>query len=351
MKLSHIRIVGAGLIGTSLALALANRGYTVDLDDLDPAARDLARDLLHSSLSEAEPQLVVIATPPSAALDTIKAEFGKYPQAIFIDVGSVKNNLLREVEGFTEIAKQFIGTHPIAGREVAGPSSAQGDLFNGRAWILSPTSQTAKDLVETVVALLSEIGASTYVIDALRHDALLARISHLPQIISTSLGAALSNMDSGLDLAGQGLRDMTRIANSDGTLWSEILLANRDEVLHSLNDFVAQLMALKSAISLCDKGEIERIFIEGNSGRAKISGKHGAKPRNYSHLLVVIKDQPGALRDLFDECATLNANIEDLSIEHSPKQETGLITLAFSPEDALKVSEHLQSKEWKVHLR
>ena len=351
MKISHIRIVGAGLIGTSIALACSKLGYTVDLDDLDPAARDLARDLLLSSISNAEPELVVIATPPSSALETLKAEFGKYPHAMFIDVASVKNNLLQDVESFTEISKRFIGTHPMAGREVAGPSSAQGDLFNGRAWIVTPTSKTSSELVETLTSFLSDLGATTYVLEAGKHDELLARISHLPQIISTALGAAIANMDSGLELAGQGLRDMTRIAGSDGTLWSEILLANKDEVLNSIDEFLLQIMKMKSSISQNKKSEIENIFMEGNTGRAKVSGKHGAQPRNYSYVLVVIKDQPGALRDLFDECAKVNANIEDLSIEHSPKQETGLISLAFSQQDAHKVAEHLQSNNWKVHLK
>ena len=351
MKISHIRIVGTGLIGTSIALACSNLGYTVDLDDLDSAARDLARDLLQSSISIAKPDLVVIATPPSSAFQTLKAEFDKHPQSIFIDVGSIKNNLLQDVEAFTDISQRFIGTHPMAGREVAGASSAQGDLFNGRAWILTPTSKTSSELMETITSFLSDLGATTYVLEAGEHDELLARISHLPQIVSTALGAAIANLDSGLELAGQGLRDMTRIAGSDGTLWSEILLANKDEVLDSIDEFVIQMMKLKSAISRNNKSEIENLFVDGNTGRSKVSGKHGAKPRNYSYVLVVIKDQPGALRDLFDECAKVNANIEDLSIEHSPKQETGLISLAFSQADAVKVLEHLQSNNWKVHLR
>ena len=116
MKISHIRIVGAGLIGTSIALACSKLGYTVDLDDLDPAARDLARDLLLSSISNAEPELVVIATPPSSAFETLKSEFGKHPQAMFIDVGSIKNNLLRDVESFSEISNRFIVTGKQIGR-------------------------------------------------------------------------------------------------------------------------------------------------------------------------------------------------------------------------------------------
>ena len=351
MNSSHIRIVGAGLIGTSLALALSQHGHTVDLDDVDPASLKLARDLLSATVSNETPALVVIATPPSAAMETLKSEFSRYPQSIFIDVGSVKNNLVLEVESFPEISRRFIGTHPMAGREVSGPSSAQADLFNGRAWILTPTRHTDENYLDFVSALLSEIGATTYILKAGDHDRLLARISHLPQIVSTALGAAISTLDSGLDLAGQGLRDMTRLASSDGSLWSDIIVANDKEVVASIDEFLLQIENLKSAIVKRDTHAIEKVFEKGNSGREKVSGKHGARPRNYSYVLVVIKDEPGALRNLFDECAQLNANIEDLSIEHSPQQETGLITLAFSPEDGRKVAQQLETHGWKVHLR
>jgi prephenate dehydrogenase len=351
MKKLHIRIVGSGLIGTSIALGAAQQSHTLELEDREDAARALAEDLLRPQLSTGEPDLVVIATPPSHALETLKREIQMHPQATFIDVGSVKNNLLQEVESFTAIAERFLGTHPMAGREVAGPSSAQGDLFQGRAWIVTPTSRTTQEREDLVLSFIESLGATPYVMDAEEHDRLLARISHLPQILSTALAAAISQRNEGLELSGQGLRDMTRIANSDGSLWSEILLSNHDEVLRAISEFTLQLDNVKSAISKRDAKSIEEIFLQGKSGRGKVSGKHGAQPRNYVHLLVVIKDEPGALRQLFDECAQVHANIEDLSIEHSPQQETGLITLAFSPDDAAKVEKHLIERQWKVHVR
>lgn len=351
MKKLHIRIVGSGLIGTSIALGAAQQGHTVEFDDKENSARELAEDLLRSQLAQGDPDLVVIATPPSHAFETLKREIQIHPQATFIDVGSVKDNLLQEVESLTVIAEQFLGTHPMAGREVAGPSSAQGDLFQGRAWIVTPTSRTQKARQDLVLSFIESLGATPYLMGAAEHDRLLARISHLPQILSSALAAAISQSDEGLELSGQGLRDMTRIANSDGTLWSEILLSNHDEVLKAISEFTLQLDDLKSAISHQDAKSIENVFQRGKLGRAKVSGKHGAQPRNYVHLLVVIKDEPGALRQLFDECAQVRANIEDLSIEHSPQQETGLITLAFSPEDAEKVEKHLIERQWKVHVR
>ena len=351
MKTQHVRVVGAGLIGTSIALGLASRGASVELHDEDQNALDLAKDLLAPHVKVGVPDLVIVATPPKTILNVLKREFGNNPQATFIDVGSVKNNLVLEVETLTELAARFVGSHPMAGREVAGPSSAQADLFQGRAWILTPTSVTEESSIDLAKEVVEALGATAYIMSAPAHDSLLARISHLPQITSTALAGAIEQIGDNLNLSGQGLRDMTRIANSDGELWSEILLENQNEVLKAISEYQDIIADLKDALESRDESALKNLFINGNKGRAKVSGKHGSKPRNYSHLLIVIKDEPGALSQLFEQCAAINANIEDLSIEHSPGQLTGLITLAFSPDDALRVQDHLLSHDWKVHLR
>jgi prephenate dehydrogenase len=351
MKTQHVRVVGAGLIGTSIALGLASRGVSVELHDEDQNALDLAKDLLAPHVKVGVPDLVIVATPPKTILNVLKKESGSNPQATFIDVGSVKNNLVLEVETLTELATRFVGSHPMAGREVAGPSSAQADLFQGRAWILTPTSVTEESSIDVAKELVEALGATAYIMNAPAHDSLLARISHLPQITSTALAGAIEQLGDDLNLSGQGLRDMTRIANSDGELWSEILLENQNEVLKAISEYQQIIANLKDALESRDESALKNLFINGNKGRARVSGKHGSKPRNYSHLMIVIKDEPGALSQLFEQCAAINANIEDLSIEHSPGQLTGLITLAFSPDDALRVQDHLLSHDWKVHLR
>jgi prephenate dehydrogenase len=351
MKSQHVRVVGAGLIGTSIALGLASRGVSVELHDEDQNTLDLAKDLLAPHVKVGVPDLVIVATPPKTISNVLKKEFGNNPQATFIDVGSVKNNLVLEVEALTELAARFVGSHPMAGREVAGPSSAQADLFQGRAWILTPTSMTEESSIDLAKELVEALGATAYIMSAPAHDSLLARISHLPQITSTALAGAIEQLGDDLNLSGQGLRDMTRIANSDGELWSEILLENRNEVLMAISEYQQIIASLKDALESRDESALKNLFLNGNKGRARVSGKHGSKPRNYSHLMIVIKDEPGALSQLFEQCAAINANIEDLSIEHSPGQLTGLITLAFSPDDALRVQDHLLSHDWKVHLR
>jgi prephenate dehydrogenase len=354
-QIKNIRIVGTGLIGTSIALRAGQIGLKLELHDSNLASLNLAKDLLAPYLldpSEGNPiDLVIVATPPMSALEVLEDEFHMNPNAVFIDIGSVKNNLLAKVEGLTAISQRFVGTHPMAGREIAGASSAQSDLFEGRAWILTPTKSTSSDVVEDVMDFVKLMGATPYKMDPEQHDQVMAYISHLPQILSTTLSSTILESKEDVSLAGQGLRDMTRIAGSSGTLWSEILRENRDAVAQALHKFELKLSQLKSAILEAQDESIRELFQSGNDGRALVSGKHGAKPRNYEYLLIVIKDEPGALSKLFNECASISANIEDLSIEHSPGQFTGLITLAFSPEDAIKVRSHLESKDWKVHQR
>ena len=348
MKFAQVRIVGTGLIGTSIALALGNLGIKVVPVDADPENQRLAHDLLAPYLGEGESELTILATPPLRTMGVLISEFERNPNQRFIDTGSVKFKLQQEVNRFPEIAQRFLGTHPMAGREYGGARFAQSDLFQGRAWLLTPSRQTEAQLIADVRELIEALGATPYEMPAENHDDLLALISHLPQLVSTALASSIGESPQ-LELAGQGLRDMVRIASSNPTLWSEILLSNQENVLSALDSFSHSLNELRAAISRGEKEKIQEIFEEGAAGRIKVSGKHGALPRNYVQLLIVIEDKPGQLSQLFLQCAQINANIEDLSIEHSPGQETGLITLSFSAHDAPRVIEYLRAHSWKVH--
>lgn len=349
VAIKHVRIVGMGLIGTSIGLGLASKGVSLEVEDTDPKALAIAQDLLQNALKNGTPDLVVIATPPEATFAALKREYGLNPSSRFIDVGSVKSKLQQEVHTLSELKSRFVGSHPMAGRENSGPASAQADLFTGRAWFLTPSSYSDSDVVESAKSLIELLGATSYVWDADDHDELMAQISHLPQLISSALSILIENRAVGVDLAGQGLRDMTRLGAGDAQLWTQIFLSNKEPLLSAIRSFQERIAEFQHSIIESDEAALQRLIKLGNAGRSKVGGKHGAQPRNYSYLHVVIKDEPGALSELFNECAALSANIEDLSIEHSPGQYTGLITLAFSPEDAQRVQDHLIQKNWKVH--
>ena len=342
-------VIGAGLIGTSIALRLKELGWQISISDRDSGAEKLARDLTGSEQQVELPELVIVATPPSEVLATLLAEENEHINSTFIDVSSTKNKTQAEVDSFPALKKRFVGTHPIAGREQSGAQAARSDLFMGRAWILTPSDSVEERRIEEIESLIRALGATPYRMNPLEHDRLFARISHLPQLLSTALASAVESSGPGIELSGQGLRDMLRLAGSNGELWSEILISNGDEVVSALREIKVLLNEIESAIQENDRARILKIFRDGNLVQASLSGKHGGKPREYSHLNIVIEDRPGQLAALFNECAKVKANVEDLALEHSPNQETGLIKLSLAKEDAEKLYRHLISNGWKVH--
>ena len=347
MRDKSVRIVGAGLIGTSIGLALKSAGAAVEFFDIDLAAQSLANDLVKAS-SLSDPDLVIVAIPPSAFKSAIEREATLNPQAILMDIGSVKLKPLLEVSTFEGLLSRFCGTHPMAGREVSGAVSARADLFLDRAWIITPTTDTSAEAKAMVLEVIAACGAQAVEMSAHDHDQRIALISHLPQTVSSLLAAQLSNSNSeALALAGGGLRDTVRIAGSDPKLWGEILAANEASLLPLLISLQSDLSDLISAAS--GPAKWESLVAAGKAGKSAIPGKHGGKSREYSFLPIVIDDRPGQLGSLFNACAKADVNIEDLALEHSPGQLTAVITLAIAPEDIERLSEFLTKDGWNVH--
>ena len=348
---NSIRIIGSGLIGTSIGLALAARGVQVEMLDLDQKAQKLAQDLIASEIA-VDPEVILFAIPAGALAKTFEKQYALNPGSKFIDIASVKTKPQVEVSRIIGGASRFLATHPMAGREVGGAASARADLFEGRSWIYCPTfadgAQVDSDVLEAGLWLIDSLGATPISMSASRHDSAVALVSHLPQIIASLLAAQLKEAKSeDLDLAGAGLRDTTRVAASDPELWQEIISSNAQEILPLLINLQNDLGSLID--SLDDPAKVGSFIAVGNEGRSKIPGKHGGKAREYTQLPVVIEDKPGQLAALFDECAKASVNVEDLTIEHSPGQFTGLITLALSASDAAILQKHLEESGWNVH--
>ena len=345
--LSKVRIVGSGLIGTSIGLGLVQRGIAVEMIDSDLSAQALAMDLTGGAVVP-DPDLVVLALPTSAISQVIRNEIVINPHSTFMDVGSVKNEVVLEVETFSGLSTRFLPTHPMAGREIGGASSARADLFQGRSWILTPEADCAPESKSLVLELISILGATPIELSAVDHDAAVAKISHLPQIAASLVAKQLiGTPEEWMELAGQGLRDTTRIAGSDEKLWKEIIYSNRAEISELLISLQNDLTQMIEALDAPEK--IAALIAAGRVGKEMIPGKHGGKAREYSYLPIVIDDKPGQLGAIFNECAAMQVNVEDLNIEHSPGQLSALITLALSSHDAEKLSAHLTSIGWNVH--
>lgn len=346
MTLSKVRIVGSGLIGTSIGLGLAAKGVVVEMFDIDSRSQRLAQDLVGPSKA-GQPDVVVIAVPVSALRALINAEYELNPRSSFIDVSSVKTNPKVSVSSSNLPLYRFLPTHPMAGREVGGAESARADLFQARPWIVDSRGVDS-DVLSNGRELISLLGGHEIEMAAEEHDRAVALVSHLPQLISSLMAKQLQSGDEKwLELAGAGLRDTVRIAGSDPHLWREIIAANSEGLTSLLENVKSDLSELIA--SLDDSNFVEKFIAAGNIGRNRIPGKHGGVARKYTYLPVVIEDKPGQLSALFDECAHAKVNVEDLSIEHSPEQLTGLITLALSQDDADVLEKHLRKNGWSVH--
>jgi prephenate dehydrogenase len=214
-----IVVIGAGLIGTSIALGAKRAGAEVELIDSDNRAQSLANDLVESK-KVVDPNLVVIAAPTSALEGILSSYKSIYPKSTFIDTGSTKTKVKVQIESDPELSARFIPTHPMAGRELDGAEAAQSDLFVGKSWIITPLDSSSGESIALVKELIEKLGARVIAMSAEEHDAAVAAVSHLPQLISSLLAAQLEgkNPDS-LALAGSGVMDTTRIAGSNPELW------------------------------------------------------------------------------------------------------------------------------------
>ena len=338
-----IVVIGAGLIGTSIALGAKKVGAEVELLDEDGRAQALANDLVEAT-KVIDPEIVVIAAPTSALNSVSNRYKSLYPKSTFIDIGSTKTKVKVEVQQDFELASRFCPTHPMAGRELDGAEAAQSDLFVGKSWVITPLEETSKASIEHAKELIEALGARVITMSPEAHDLAVATVSHLPQVISSLLAAQLVGKDPEyLALAGSGVLDTTRIAGSNPQLWKEILNLNQEALLPLLKDFQKDLS------TLIESYDVQEILERGRKGRQSLPGKHRTVSRNYTYLPVVIEDKPNQLALLFNECGKANVNVEDIAIEHSPEQNTGLVLLALNSEDAITLNTHLSISGWRVH--
>jgi prephenate dehydrogenase len=328
-------------------LALVQSGIQVEMVDSDSANQALAMDLIGGA-QVSDPDLVIFAVPSSRLPLIIRDEFELNPNSTFMDVGSVKNDVVLEVETVSGLSTRFVPTHPMAGREIGGAGAARADLFQGRSWIVTPSADLKAESRHIVNELIDLLGATSIELTPRDHDRAVAKISHMPQIAASLLAKQLiGTPPEWMELAGQGLRDTTRIAGSDESLWKEIIYSNREELRSLLINLQNDLHTMIN--SLDNPAQIAELIASGRTGKSLIPGKHGGKAREYSYLPIVIDDKPGQLGAIFNECAAMDVNVEDLGIEHSPGQLSALITLALSQADAEKLSNHLSSIGWNVH--
>ncbi len=356
-----VLVVGCGLIGTSLGLALRAAGVPTYLQDARAHAAALA-EALGAGTTQPAPAtcaLVVACVPPATVAAVIQEAQRLFLNASMMDVASVKSHVQVEIERLAD-ARRFVGGHPMAGRERSGAAVARADLFQGRPWILTPSPVSDAPSRRRAEALALVCGAEPVIVDVERHDLAVALVSHAPQVVASVMAAVLAPADDDLvALAGPGVRDVTRIAASDPALWTEILTANAAAVLPVLNSFAEELDLVREVLREVSPSvggapaaavlPLTSLLERGGAGRARLPGKHGGTASAYASVPVVVTDQPGQLAALFSATDAAGVNIEDVRIEHAAGHPVGVVELFVRPEAVGPLTAALRASEWSVH--
>ncbi|MFJ8917785.1 prephenate dehydrogenase [Amycolatopsis sp. NPDC102389] len=272
MTIEKALVVGTGLIGTSAALSLREKGVAVHLSDVDAQAVRVARELgAGREWTGEEVDLAVIAVPPHLVGERL-AELQKRGAArAYTDVASVKVDPIADAERLGCDMTSYVPGHPLAGRERSGPAAARAGLFLGRPWALCPGPGTGAEALRLTRELVSLCGAEAVTVGAAEHDSAVALVSHAPHVAASAVAASLASGDDvALSLAGQGLRDVTRIAAGNPLLWRKILSGNAVPVAAVLDRIAADLAAAASALRAGDLEDVTDLLRRGVDGHGRI---------------------------------------------------------------------------------
>jgi len=279
----RVAIVGLGLIGSSLARALAKAdavGWIAGFDrNIEQAERAKELGVVDSiSLTAIEAvegaDLVILAVPVLQTREAL-AELiaGLKPGAVVTDVGSTKQSVLEDARVvFGEVPPWFVAGHPIAGTERSGVEAGVQDLFVGRRTILTPHEQQDSTALQMVRAVWEAAGSVVCEMSPLHHDEVLAATSHLPHVLAFALVDYLNTLDTRREIfanAAGGFRDFTRIASSNPSMWHDIVRANRDAVLQTIDGFQQELQQLRNAIAADDGAAILELFKRARAARER----------------------------------------------------------------------------------
>ncbi|WP_116388465.1 prephenate dehydrogenase [Cupriavidus taiwanensis] len=292
LHFSRVVIVGVGLIGGSLALALKRAGVVGTVVGVGRSAASLQKALDLGVIDEAATladaargaSVIVLCAPVAQNFALLHAlEPHLQPGTIVTDAGSTKSDVIVAAKtALGDKAAQFVPAHPIAGRELNGVEAALPDLYAGKKTVLCPLQENARADVAAVRAMWESAGADCHVMSAVQHDAVFAAVSHLPHVLSYALVAQVANAEDAalkLDFAGGGFRDFTRIAASSPEMWRDICVANREALLRELQTYQSVLAHLKTLIEKGDSDALERIFTRASKtrlawGTERAAGNH-----------------------------------------------------------------------------
>lgn len=343
-------IIGTGLIGGSVGLALRKAGWQVSGTDIDPDRLAQAQEIgaIDSTGIDEDSQIAFVATAVSQMHGAV-AEALDATSSWVTDVGSVKAPLLADITD-----SRFVGGHPMAGSEQEGIAGAREDMFEGAIWVLTPTPATSDDAYMAVHSAITSMGAEIVTLSPERHDELVALISHVPHLTAATLMLLADEQAEQRQqlqrLAAGGFRDMTRIAAGHPGIWPDICIENSEAICEGLDSLIDALGEVRNAVAQADRVHLMDHLSQARSARLNLPGTVGAADE-LVEVRVVIADRPGEIARLTAVASELQVNIRDLEIAHSPEGERGVLVMLVDAEEAAKLQQQLEAAGDRSSIR
>jgi prephenate dehydrogenase len=338
------QIIGTGLIGGSIGLALREAGWHVSGCDRSDAEQEAALEKACIDLigDDIEASLVFVAVPAAetaAVVNEALARRAGKTNVTVTDVAGVKGDLCAAVDD-----ERFIGGHPMAGSEQIGVAGARSDLFLGATWVLTPATNTSPDRFADLMSVIRNLGASVIALDAGDHDRLVALISHVPHLVAASLmneAAVAAESDTALlQLAAGGFRDMTRIAAGDPGIWPDVCFANSSAIVEGLTDLMGRLQGLSDAITAHDRKALTSVLTSASLSRRALPGRT-SDPDLLSQVRIPVPDRPGVIAEVATAASELGVSMVDLEIAHSIEGGSGVLIVVVGREDVERFQKRL----------
>lgn len=345
MEDGPIAVVGIGVMGGSLGLALRQRAGIDRVIGYDPDPRAREEAVARGVISEAAPTLaaavadveaVFIAAPVSATVAVAReALAASHDGCLITDVASSKAGIL---DAFTDVERErFIGGHPICGSERGGVENSREGMFDGATWFLTPSDQTRPELYERLHHLLTRVGARPSAIAADVHDRILALVSHLPHVMASAL--ILQAADTAprgreaLRSAGPSFQDLTRVAGANPPLWGDILTANADAVSDAIDAHADRLREVSEMVRARDTAGIRDYFQRAADERSRIHETPETLDEPH-RVIVAMPNRPGVISEVATALGHGHVNIEDLQLRSGVGEQEGELSLIVSGSDA-----------------
>ncbi len=316
-------VSGLGLIGGSICAALSERGWVVSGTDVDErrVARALGMGLISGAGLDPDAEITFVATPVTALPDEVRRALGA-TSGVVTDVGSVKCGVVDAIDD-----PRFVGGHPMAGSELEGLDGADGSMFQGAVWVLTPSPTTADTTFSSVAAVVADLGAEVVALPAERHDQVVAVISHVPHLTAATLmGLASERAEEHaalLRLAAGGFRDMTRIASGHPAIWLDICAENRSAILSALDGLIAGLGQMRTVVANDDRDALRARLQQAREARSNLPSRVSS-PEELAELRIPIPDTPGSAAGVFTLAAELGVNIASFEVVHSAEGTRGV---------------------------